>query len=195
MKNLALFDFDGTLTTKDTFIAFIKFYCGTGRFLLGFLLLSPILVLFKLKIIPNWKAKEYVLTYFFKGEHIDTFNSMGKQFVEKGLPKMMRKEAELKFKKHIDAGDMVVVVSASAVNWVKPWTDKMGVDIIATNLQTENNLLTGKIIGRNCYGPEKVARIGKHLNVDDYTDIHVYGDSRGDREMLDLATYAFFRKF
>lgn len=195
MRKLALFDFDGTLTTKDTFIEFIKFYRGTVSFYLGFMLLSPLLVLYKLKVLPNWRAKEYVLTYFFKGEPIDKFNEKGKEFSEKLIPKMIRKQALDKFNGHIEREDVVVIVSASATNWVKPWADKQGVEIIATNLEVKNNSITGKILGRNCYGPEKVARIQRNINIGDYSEIHVYGDSRGDREMLDLATHAFYRKF
>lgn len=195
MRKLALFDFDGTLTTKDTFIEFIKFYRGKLSFYLGFMLLSPLLVLYKLKVIPNWRAKEYVLTYFFKGEPLDKFNEKGKAFAEGLIPGMIRKQAMDKLNGHIERDDYVVIVSASAVNWVKPWSDKQGVEIIATNLDVKDNSITGKILGRNCYGPEKVARIYKQIDIEDYTEIHVYGDSRGDREMLDLATHAFYRKF
>ena len=190
-----LFDFDGTLTTRDTFIEFIKFYSGTIGFIIGFILLSPMLVLYKLKIVPNWRAKEYVLSYFFKGEHIDEFNTKGKAFAERILPAMIRKKTVDKFNRYIEQGDMVIIVSASAVNWVKPWADKHGVELIATNLEIKNDRLTGRILGRNCYGPEKVSRIKGQINLSDYSEIHVYGDSRGDREMLDLATHAFYKKF
>ncbi|UII30971.1 HAD-IB family hydrolase [Fulvivirga ulvae] len=195
MRKLALFDFDGTLTTKDTFIEFIKFYRGAFKFYLGFMLLAPILILYKLKVIPNWRAKEYVITYFFKGESIAHFNEKGRAFAEEFIPGMVRKKALDKFNQHIAQGDLVMIVSASAVNWVKPWADKNGVELIATNLETKNNRLTGRILGRNCYGSEKVSRIGSQIDIRDYSDIHVYGDSRGDKEMLELATHPFYRKF
>ncbi|MBL6448901.1 HAD family hydrolase [Fulvivirga sp. 29W222] len=195
MRRLVLFDFDGTLTSGDTFIEFIKFYSGTLRFYLGFLLLSPVLVLFKLKIIPNWRAKEYVLTYFFKGEHLNKFNEKGRSFAEIVVPNMIRKKAIDKFNKHREQGDLVIIVSASAVNWVKPWADQQGVDLIATNLEIENDRLTGRIRGRNCYGPEKVSRISQQIDTHDYLEVYVYGDSRGDREMLELATHPFYKKF
>ena len=61
------FDFDGTLTTKDTLIEFIRFSKGIVRLFLGFLLFSPLLILMKLHLYPNWKAKQRVFSWFFKG--------------------------------------------------------------------------------------------------------------------------------
>ena len=57
-KIIAFFDFDGTITTKDSLLEFIRFYHGDIKTILGILILSPILVLYKMKIIPNYKAKE-----------------------------------------------------------------------------------------------------------------------------------------
>lgn len=56
------FDFDGTLTTKDTLIEFIRFSKGRVRLFLGFLLFSPLLILMKLHLYPNWKAKQRVFS-------------------------------------------------------------------------------------------------------------------------------------
>lgn len=61
MKRLYAFDFDGTLTTADTLLAFIRYACGTWRFIVGFLLHSPLLVLMKLKLYPNYRAKQRIL--------------------------------------------------------------------------------------------------------------------------------------
>ena len=44
--NLALFDFDGTITNRDSFIDFIKFAKGNLKFFQGFMILSPILILY-----------------------------------------------------------------------------------------------------------------------------------------------------
>ena len=57
-KKLYCFDFDGTLTTSDTLLEFIKYAKGKGRFLMVFLMYSPLLVLMKLHLYPNWKAKQ-----------------------------------------------------------------------------------------------------------------------------------------
>ena len=73
---LFAFDFDGTLTTRDTLIEFIRYACGTARFLLGFLLYSPLLVMMKLRLYSNGKAKQKVFAHFFKGMTIDAFDTL-----------------------------------------------------------------------------------------------------------------------
>ena len=55
---IAFFDFDGTITTDDSLIKFIRFAVGDFKMMLGMFLLSPMLVAFS-KIIPNYsKAKD-----------------------------------------------------------------------------------------------------------------------------------------
>ena len=65
MKQIVAFDFDGTLTTKDTLLEFIRYVCGDMAFTIGFLRYSPLLVLMKLGLYPNYKAKQKVFSYFF----------------------------------------------------------------------------------------------------------------------------------
>ena len=72
-KKIVFFDFDGTITTDDSLLKFIRFVVGDRRFLLGLVVLSPMLVLYKLKLIPNYKAKQYMLSWFFKGMSKDAF--------------------------------------------------------------------------------------------------------------------------
>ena len=64
-KKLYCFDFDGTLTTSDTLLEFIRYAKGTGRFLMVFLMYSPLLVLMKLHLFPNWKAKQLIFAHLF----------------------------------------------------------------------------------------------------------------------------------
>ena len=74
MFKVFAFDFDGTLTTRDTLIAFIRYACGTPRFLLGFLLHAPLLVLMKLRLYSNGKAKQRLFTWFFREMTIESFD-------------------------------------------------------------------------------------------------------------------------
>lgn len=192
---LAIFDFDGTLTTKDTFLELIKFQKGSFYFWLGFLRLSPIILLHLLKVIPNWRAKEYVLTHFFRGLSLKEFQAKCDEFSINSIPKLLRKDALDKFNYHLDKEHDVVVVSASAQNWLEGWCKEKNVKLIATNLEVDAECLTGKISGFNCYGPEKLVRLKKEFCLEDYEEIHVYGDSRGDREILEVASHKFYRKF
>lgn len=64
---LALFDFDGTITTKDTLVEFIKYAKGSHVYYLGLMVLSPMLLRYYLKLMPNDIAKEKMIAYFFRG--------------------------------------------------------------------------------------------------------------------------------
>lgn len=184
---LVLFDFDGTITTRDTLIEFVLFYRGKKKYWLGMLKLSPLLALYALKLIPNWKAKQFFLSHYFKGEPIDEFNTRGREFARQVLPKLIRPgalEAIATYKKN---NATIAVVSASAENWIKPWCDQYDINCVATRLQVTDGFITGKIDGRNCYGDEKVCRIRDEYTLEDYDRIVAYGDSSGDKEMLALA--------
>jgi phosphatidylglycerophosphatase C len=194
-SRLVLFDFDGTITTKDTLIEFVRFYRGRKQFLLGMLMLAPILGLLTLKAIPNWRAKQCFLARFFKGESLTNFNTRCYQFSTTVLPALIRPEAQKAILLYGKQNATIAVVTASAENWVKPWCDKFGLICLATQLETIDGVITGNLVGRNCYGDEKVCRVKDHFNLEQYDEIIAYGDSRGDREMLALAHKKYYKPF
>lgn len=194
-RALALFDFDGTITTRDTFIEFIIYSAGTLRFLTGFTLLSPILLAYKAKLLANSKAKEKVLTWFFKGWSYDTFLTKGNRFCENILPGLIRPAAAERLKWHKEQGHRIIIVTASVQEWVQPWCEANSYEILATGIGIQENKLTGKLSTPNCYGPEKVNRIKKHLDLTAYDTIYAYGDTKGDREMLAIAGKKYYRHF
>lgn len=192
---LALFDFDGTITTRDSFRDFLIFAVGKLKFLQGMIFLSPWLAMYVLKIIPNWKAKQRVMTWFFAGMKNNQLELIARKFATESLPKIVKKSALSRLKWHLGEGHRVIVVSASTEKYLKYWCEDNGIEIIGTRLEIENDLITGKFDGKNCWGPEKVKRIEKYLNLDDFEYVYAYGDSRGDREMLLIADESGFRNF
>lgn len=192
---LALFDFDGTITKNDSFYAFLRHFAGTIKFIPAFIYLLPTLIKYKTGIISNSKAKERVISYFFKNVLLDRFEKKCQEFAENELAKMVRPSAFEKLKWHQNEGHTVCVVSASIENYVSKWCSLYGLDCIATKLQTENNKLTGKYKGNNCYGPEKAVKIKQMYDLKSFDFIYAYGDSKGDKEMLELSTYPFYRLF
>ena len=194
-KAIAFFDFDGTITTKDTLLEFIKFSKGNFRFYLGFLLNSPYLVAYKLKIISNQSAKEKVLKFFFHDTPVEVFREKAITFTKNVLPTLMRPMALEEIKKLQQSGTIVVVVSASPENWICHWAADMKVELIASQLEVKDGKLTGKISGKNCHGEEKVSRIKAKYNLTDYDEIVAYGDTSGDKPMLRLGTLGHYKPF
>lgn len=194
-KRLVLFDFDGTITTKDTLIEFLIFYKGKARLLTGLAILSPMLALYALRLIPNWKAKQYLLKHFIGGAKLDEFNAVCKDFSIQVIPKLIRPKALHILEQYVRDHATVIVVSASAENWVGPWCEKIGVSYLATQLDVVNGIVTGNFCGQNCYGPEKVNRIKKQFDLSEFDEVIAYGDSSGDREMFEIAHHHFYKPF
>lgn len=194
-KKLVLFDFDGTITTHDTLAEFMIFYHGKAKYYLGLGILSPILASYVFKLMPNWKSKEYFLSWFLRGEKYTDFESKCRAFAESRLPQLIRPGALEQIEQHQREGATIAVVTASAENWVKPWCDKHNIRCIATRLEASDKKLTGKILGKNCHGEEKVCRIKEQFSLREFDKITAYGDTSGDKQMLDLAHEKFYKPF
>ena len=187
---IAVFDLDGTLTTKDTLLEFIKFACGVPRFYWGFLLFCPILILMKLHLFPNWKAKQMFFSHFFKGWEYNDFKAKGQLFANE-IEKMENRKMLEKLNDHLNHSDVVYVISASIFEWVQPWCEKIGVSrVLATQIEVDaNGIISGRFATKNCYGKEKVRRLlevepERHSYI-----LYAYGDSRGDKEMIAFSDY------
>ena len=187
-RTIAAFDFDGTLTVKDSFPAFIRYATGTPRFLAGFLLYAPLLVLMKLRLYPGDKAKEQVFSHFFKGWEYQRFQMLGQAFAAE--VETIRNEPTIKrLQRYVDDGDTVYVISASIREWVEPWSLQQGVNaVLATEVEVgADGKLTGRFKTRNCNGEEKVNRL---LQVEPDRETYrlvAFGDSNGDRPLLAFA--------
>jgi HAD superfamily hydrolase (TIGR01490 family) len=193
--NISFFDFDGTITTDDSLIKFIRFVIGDTKFIIGMAVLSPMLTAYKLKLIPNYKAKQYMLSYFFKGMSEEKFMQVANEYSLKHIDTILRPKAMERMQWHKEQGHKVVIVSASIACWLKPWCDRNGLELIATKLEIKDGIVTGKLLTRNCYGIEKVNRVKEKFRLDDYETIYAYGDSRGDKELLELADVSHYKPF
>lgn len=207
-ERIYCFDFDETLTTKDTLLEIIRYKAGTWRLLWGFLLYSPILVLMKLHLYPNWKAKQLIFTHFFGGMSTRTFNLLCQDFA-KERSNLLRPDMIALVGRAVEDKKKVFIVSASIDNWVRPFFATLGigeVEVLGTKVEEKDGCLTGRFSTANCYGAEKVRRISKALSSKsdeekpsgeakkpalsfDRSRYHItaYGDSRGDKEMLAFA--------
>ena len=187
MKRIYAFDFDGTLTTRDTLLAFIRYAKGTGAFLWGFLRHAHLLVLMKLRLYPNWKAKQRVFSYFFKGMSLEEFDTLCRQFAADNR-QLLRPEGVKTLQQAQAGGAEVLIVSASIDNWVQPFFPE--VKVVGTQVEVKNGHLSGLVLTQNCYGEEKVRRILALYPDRSAYRLTAYGDSRGDRELLAFADEA-----
>jgi len=195
MKKLALFDLDGTITEKDTLVEFIKYTHGKNKYYLGLLVLSPVLVLYKLKLIPNWRAKEIMLGYYYRNWSHGRLSEAGNSFALQVLPSLILGSALKRIEEHKSNQDEVYIVSASCDIWLKAWCKKQGLKLISTEMEFKDNIFTGKFCTLNCHGEEKVNRIKSGIRLADFNYVYAYGNEASDLPMLGLANEKFYCHF
>ncbi len=197
MEQAAVFDFDGTVTRKDTFPEFIKFARGGAAFYKGLLKHAFILAAFKLGLYPNWKAKQKLFAHFFKGMPLEEFDRLCEAFFRERHGNLLYASAVARIREYAAGGATVMIVSASMENRVAPFGRWLGVArVIATRVETDaDGRLTGRFLGANCHGAEKVRRLEEALPRRASLHLTAYGDSRGDREMLAYADKGYYKYF
>lgn len=199
MKNnqvVAAFDFDGTLTARDTLPSFLTYMFGPVKTALLLSLELPSLLGFICGLYSRQKTKERILKRFFYQLSIHDLKIKGKEFAEGPLNKLIRKEGLEKIQWHLDQGHRCVLVSANLDVFLEPWSQMQGFHhSICSSIEVLSDRVTGKIQGDNCWGPEKVRRLLDLLGPKENYTLYAYGDSLGDRELLELADYSFFRRF
>jgi HAD superfamily hydrolase (TIGR01490 family) len=196
LPTIAAFDFDETLSDRDSLFPFLKMVVGSWRFYWGLIILSPVLLGYALHFIPNWKAKEAVLRYFLGGLTADRLQCWGDRFARQIIPQMLRPEALQRLKWHQKQGHQTIVASASLEAYLQPWAESLGFDrVLGTRLQTIEGRVTGRILGNNCYGREKVDRLQEAIGDLSQYCLYAYGDSQGDKPLLAVADYPYYRTF
>lgn len=192
-RALALFDLDGTLTRRDTLSDLLVRHFGLGRCIAAGLRLSPWLVGVLIGLVHRDTAKVYVLRHFFGGMPDAEFTALTRHYALNHLEKLLRPQARAQLDWHRDQGHRVIVISASIADWIRPWTERQGIELLATELERVDGRITGNLAGENCRGPAKVKRLEALLNPDAYQPIHAYGDTSGDTAMLALADHPVYR--
>ena len=195
MRRVVAFDFDGTYTLHDSLPEFLKQSFGKWRYLWGLVLTLPWIVLFKLHLLRGGQAKEKLIGHFVKGMPQERFRELGARF-KQSQSRLTRPEARRAMDSALEAGDQVLVVTASIIDWVKPWFEGKDVTVLATELEVDGNgLLTGRFATPNCNGAEKWRRITAAVPDVEQRGLTAYGDSGGDSVMLSHADKAYLRDF
>lgn len=193
---IAAFDFDGTLTFQDSLFPFLRLVVGPFKFWWGLLILNPILIGYALHLVPNWQAKEAVLKYFLANIKDEKLQQLGQRFAVQKIPELIRPEALQRLRWHQEQGHQVILISSSLEAYLLPWAQMMGFNqVLGTQLASQSGFITGRILGKNCYGREKAERLIALLGDLSGYSLYAYGNSRGDQELLDYANYPYYRSF
>lgn len=189
------FDFDGTLTCKDSFTAFLVYACGPARVAAAFAL-QPGLGLDYLRTRDRGVLKAQLLHHLTGPISQDELETRMRAFVTRTGMDLFRPDALETWRSYESAGVQRVIVTASPDLLVGGFGKMIGADrVIGTRLgfSAEGRLLP-TLNGENCRCEEKVRRLREAFG-DAFHLQAAYGDTSGDREMLAMADQGYYRVF
>jgi HAD superfamily hydrolase (TIGR01490 family) len=193
MPAVAAFDFDGTITTRDTVLPFLRAVVGSAVLARWSPFALPVVCVRGMGLLGSTATKEWLFRLYLRGRAMDEVRAAAQRFARDEVPGLLRTEAVARLRWHQARGDRCLVVTASPDLYVIPWASAVGLEAISSKLEVDaSGRLTGRHEGPACDGPEKVRRL-RDLLGSVPPDLYAYGDSHGDRELLALARHAFWR--
>ena len=192
---IVAFDFDGTLTVRDSFMAFLRWRAGAVGFALGLVRLTPAALTYLIHR-DRGRIKSAATSVFLKSTPRSRLEADARRFAEARAAHLVRPDARAAWTEWRARGARLVIVTASPTAIVAPFAAALGADeLIGTELAYDaQDRVTGAFATPNCRGAEKVkrleARFGPGLRLE-----AAYGDTSGDREMLAIADVAGLRVF
>ena len=191
-KDLALFDFDHTLTTGDSFGRFIRDLATPQQLSAAKWTAGPWLLGYRLGLVSARQLRARVMKLAFRGREQADIHRHGARHAREVLPGLLRPEMMQRVAWHRERGDTVVLVSASLDVYLQPWCEHHGIELICNRLEARDGVLTGRYHGGDC-GPHKARLIRARYDIGAYAQVHAYGDSREDLDMLALAQQRWYR--
>lgn len=195
---VAAFDFDGTLTWRDTLLPFLHRLLGAPTLLWVLFICSPWLAAYALRLISNHRAKAVLLQASLAGRTQAEVQRCAQAFVREYLPLQWRPWAMHHLVEHQQQGHRCIIVSASTSLYMHLAGASLGVDaVLCTEMEVVDGRYTGRMATPNCHGEEKVHRLQAWLATEfgaAQPVLHAYGDTSGDRPMLRLASVAWYRE-
>lgn len=192
---LVAFDFDGTLTHRDSFIAFLSWRAGTRRWLTGLVRLTPAIVAYVFDR-DRGRLKGAFVKGFLGGQSVESVEASAREFAKHHAQGLFRPDAVATWRRWRSAGAKVVIVTASPEIIVAPFARGLGADmLIGSRLAVDaHGKIRGPLEGANCRAAEKVTRLREIFGEDVQLNA-AYGDTSGDHEMLKIAKERGYRVF
>ena len=197
LQVVAAFDFDGTLTRRDTLLPYLAIGLGWAGFGVVMLQCAPWLLAYALRLLPNHVAKARLLRLAFSGRTTAEVDGWTTRWMA-SLPAQLRPDALAQLAAHQRAGHCCVMVSASPDVYLQRAARQLGFDaLVCTEMAVTRGVLSGNMQTPNCHGEQKVIRLRAWLAGQDWcakdVTLHAYGDTPADQPMLRMAGHAWYR--
>lgn len=187
-RTIAAFDFDGTLTRRDTLGPFLVWLCGPRAVAAAVVRTAPGLAAAVSGLGNRDASKAALFARLLAGRPVDAVQRVVDRYAERVVRTALRPDTVGRLRWHQRSGHQLVIVSASPALYVEPVARRLGVPtVLATQLEVgPDGRLTGRLLGGNVRGPEKARLLRAHLD-GGWRTLYAYGDSAGDRELLAMA--------
>lgn len=192
-RSIALFDFDGTISIRDSLNEFFK-YIEPNYFKFLYLKYFRCFIqniCYKIGLISTDDLKKKRIELFFKNKKFSDLELLGTNFAREVLPNLVKASAMQAIQNHLINKDDVYVISASLDIILKDWCTKNKIHLITNKIDPVTKIYEGA----DCNHTVKVTKLREYVDIDDYELIFAYGDSEGDIPMLNLAHNKFYKYF
>lgn len=190
---LALFDFDGTITTHETMPDFLRRSTPRARRIVGGALLAPAIAGYRLGRVSGVRIRAWLVHVCYRGRSAAHLAAAGEDFAAKYLRHVLRDEAMQRIAWHRAQGHRVVVVSGGLDVYLAPWCAAHRLELACSSLEVRDGRLTGRYAGAQCVGDEKMRRVRALCDPDACAEVHAYADTPEDHAMLAMATHRWYR--
>ena len=202
---LAVFDFDRTLTARDTSLAFLAFAAGRARLALSLVLGGPLFLVdltaalaqtrstMSGSLRDRWELEVHdrLLRALFRGRSAAEVDELGRRFASEALDTMVTPEALAQVAWHRARGDRCVLVTGSLDTYMEPWGQRAGFErVLASRLARDGARAIGGFDGEPCWGEAKLVRLREAIGALERYTVVVYGNEPGDRALLAAADHA-----
>ncbi|TCM67766.1 HAD superfamily hydrolase (TIGR01490 family) [Acinetobacter calcoaceticus] len=189
-KNLALFDFDGTLCNKDSFTGFIFYALSKRHIVKQGIKILPWIQAYYLNIYPAHSMRSKLFHAMFADSPTQDILALADEYAPR-LLSQLNQELYQQLLKHQQLGDDIVLVSASVDIYLEPLCQLLKIDLICTETEIKAQRFTGKYITPDCSSAQKRIRILEKYRLSSYAKVYAYGNSNEDLKMLSLADFPY----
>jgi phosphatidylglycerophosphatase C len=194
-RPIVAFDFDGTLTVRDSFMDFLRWRAGPLRFAFGMARLGPSALAY-VGHRDRGRLKARAVREFLKGESGEALAAACETYAAGAWLRMMRPDALATWQAWKDRGALMTIVTASPETLIEPFARRLGADVLlGTRLAFGSaGRVEGAFAGENCRALEKVVRLRERFGPE-VRLAAAYGDTSGDADMLQIAEVKGYREF
>ena len=194
---LAAFDFDGTISRRDTLLGFLARAAGRGRFAASWGRIGVSGVRGRVSLSERDDVKAEMIRLLLAGRTESELRSLGERYARDLMSESLRAETVDRVRAHRERGDTTVIVSASLIYYLEPIAELLGMDgVVGVEPEVRDGVLTGELVRPNVRAEQKVVQLTAwldgHGRTLDTEQTWAYGNTSGDHALMAAARHRFW---